>query len=200
MAEKKVWAITGGIGSGKTRVADLLETMGVYRINTDAIAHELTQANGAAMPALVAIFGAQAANTHGALNRPWMRDKVFSDPAAKKQLENILHPLIFEEVQRRLWSQDHAITLIEIPLLYESYARWAPLLDEVWVVEASPETQIRRVQSRNQWSLATVTQVLQQQATLEQRRTIATVLINNDQDDPAHLAQQVRSKATQLGL
>lgn len=200
MATKQVWGITGGIGSGKSRVATLLESLGAFRIDTDAIARELTQAQGAAMPLLLQTFGPEAIDETGALNRNWMREQAFLHADVKRKLEGLLHPLIFDEVQRRLWSQNHEVTLIEIPLLFESHARWAPLLDQVWVVEASPETQIRRVQARNQWPLETIRAILKQQATTEQRQTIATIRIDNDLDDPVHLEQQVRSKAIQLGL
>src|SRR5690606_30216854 len=75
--------LTGGIGSGKTRVADMLAEWGAALVDTDAIAHDLTAPGGEAMPDIVATFGAQAATAEGALNRPWMRDLVFREPAAR---------------------------------------------------------------------------------------------------------------------
>ena len=89
--------LTGGIGSGKTYVANLLAGWGASVIDTDLIAHALTAPGGAAMPAIQATFGDAFLTADGALNRAAMREKVFGDPAARRQLEAILHPLIGRE-------------------------------------------------------------------------------------------------------
>ena len=89
--------LTGGIGSGKTVVSDRFASHGIAVIDTDAIAHSVTAANGAAMPLIAAQFGAAFLMANGALDRAKMRALVFSDPAAKKHLEAITHPLIRTE-------------------------------------------------------------------------------------------------------
>ncbi len=96
MSEKRpfIVGLTGGIGSGKSTVADLFVEQGAALVDTDAIAHELTGPGGAAMPALIAAFGAQVVGPDGAMDRAAMRRLVFADPAAKGRLEGILHPMI----------------------------------------------------------------------------------------------------------
>ena len=86
--------LTGGIGSGKSTVADLFAELGAALVDTDAIAHELTAAGGAAMPALIAEFGNQILGKDGAMDRAVVRQRVFADPSARVRLEGILHPLI----------------------------------------------------------------------------------------------------------
>ncbi|WP_275888057.1 dephospho-CoA kinase [Chromobacterium haemolyticum] len=90
----KVVGLTGGIGSGKSAAADRFAELGVPVIDTDAIAHELTGPCGAAMPALVAEFGAEAVRADGGLDRGWMRERVFADAVSRQRLESVLHPLI----------------------------------------------------------------------------------------------------------
>ena len=97
-----VIGLTGGIGSGKSAAADCFAALGVTVVDTDAISHELTAAGGAAMPAILATFGSAMLTAEGALNRIAMRQRVFTEPAARLQLEAILHPLIRETSQRRV--------------------------------------------------------------------------------------------------
>jgi hypothetical protein len=92
--------LTGGIGSGKSTVARMLVDLGAVLVDTDAIARELTAPGGAAIPALREAFGPQAVGADGALNRDWMRERVFSDPEAKGRLEAILHPMIGETARQ----------------------------------------------------------------------------------------------------
>lgn len=86
--------LTGGIGSGKSRVADMLAEWGASVIDADEISHALTAPGGAAMPAIAREFGPQAVAADGALDRAWMRDLVFREPTARGRLEALLHPLI----------------------------------------------------------------------------------------------------------
>src|SRR5690625_2454913 len=92
--------LTGGIGSGKSQVANYLALWGASVIDTDEIAHALTAAGGAAMPRIEKTFGPEVVAASGALNRPAMRQRVFDDPTARLQLESIVHPLIAEQAER----------------------------------------------------------------------------------------------------
>ncbi len=113
--------LTGGIGSGKSTVAQLFAALGARIVDTDLISHQLTQANGAAIPALLQAFGTTFIDAQGALDRARMRELVFTDRAAKERLEAILHPLILSQTREQATSPtDAPYTLIIVPLLFES--------------------------------------------------------------------------------
>ena len=131
--------LTGGIGSGKSTVADLFAALGAAVVDTDAIAHELTCANGAALPAIFAAFGDDVRRAEdGALDRAAMRRLVFGDAAAKARLEAILHPLIRSESLARVRTlrarDDVPYVLLVVPLLVESGA-YAQAVDRVLLVD-----------------------------------------------------------------
>ena len=92
-----VLGLTGGIGSGKSAAAAHFATFGIAVIDTDVIAHQLTSTEGMAMPALEAVFGRECRLADGALNRAWMRQRVFNQPEEKQKLEQVLHPLILTQ-------------------------------------------------------------------------------------------------------
>ncbi|NML15203.1 dephospho-CoA kinase [Azohydromonas caseinilytica] len=171
--------LTGGIGSGKSTVAALLAGLGAAVIDTDAISRELTAPGGAALPAIAARFGPEAIGADGALDRAWMRQRVFADAAARQQLEGILHPMIGAEVQRRSAAAGAAPRVFDVPLLAESL-HWRERVQRILVVDCSEETQVQRVMQRSQWSEDTVRRVIAQQAPRARRRAIADAVIHND--------------------
>ena len=116
----KVIGLTGGIGSGKTTVSDLFEELGIEVVDADVVSRQLTAVNGGAMPDIVKHFGPEAASPDSSMNRKFIRELVFSDPAAKTALENILHPLIRKECQRQLDASQSPYTILSVPLLIES--------------------------------------------------------------------------------
>lgn len=127
LSSRRVAALTGGAGCGKSVVAALFAEFGARVIDADGIAHQLTGPNGAAMPALVEAFGPSAATPVGALNRPWMRHLILSDATAKRTLELVLHPAISEQIVAAvLRGPADALHVIEIPLLFETmgYRHW----------------------------------------------------------------------------
>lgn len=189
-----MWRIglTGGIGSGKSTVARLLVAHGAALIDTDAIARRLTQAGGAAMPALQAHFGADILDNTCALNRAAMRQRVFTTPSAKQQLEAILHPLIREQVASEVRACKAAVLVLDVPLLVESVG-WRERVDQVWLVDCEEHTQVQRVSQRPGWTPDTARAVLSQQATREQRRLAADVVFFNDGISLQELALQVAS-------
>lgn len=170
--------LTGGIGSGKTTVANLLVLEGATLVDTDAIALELTRARGAAIPAIRALFGADAIDVSGALNRAYMRSLVFSDPQARRKLEGTLHPMIGAEAQRRAAAAQSGLVVFDVPLLAES-GHWRTRVDRVLVVDCDKATQIERVMLRSNWTRAAIEQVIDQQADREARRRCADAVIFN---------------------
>ena len=178
-APLRTLGLTGGIGSGKSTVASALVALGAHLVDTDAIARALTQAGGAAMPALHASFGPQAVAADGALDRAYMRQLAFSEPDAKRRLEAILHPLIGQEAQRQAALAQGRPLVFDVPLLTES-SHWRARVDRVLVVDCLESTQIARVAQRPGWDEAAARQVVMQQASRPARRAIADAVIFND--------------------
>jgi len=171
--------LTGGIGSGKTVVSDRFASHGMAVVDTDAIAHSVTAANGAAMPLISAQFGASFLTASGALDRAKMRALVFSDPIAKKHLEAITHPLIRAESERAIKAATSPYLILVVPLLIESGA-WAQRVDRVLVVDCEERRQIERVMHRNGYPREQVEAIMAQQATRAQRLTAADDVIDNN--------------------
>lgn len=202
--------LTGGIGSGKSTVAQMLAGHGARLIDADAISRATTAAGGAAIEQIAAQFGFDAINADGAMNRNVMRQRVFDDPAVKKQLEAIIHPLVSQESARQAelaGQAGSAWVVFDIPLLVES-KRWRQQLDKVLVVDCEEATQISRVMARettksvnsNGWTQDAVEKVMAQQASRAQRRAAADWVIYNDGLSLARLAGQVQKIADRITL
>lgn len=174
--------LTGGIGSGKSTVGQMLAERGAAVLDADAISRSLTAAGGAAMPAIVSHFGAQLAAADGSLNRAAMRALVFQDASARQALEAILHPLVGSSTEAHAQAAMAAgakLLVFDIPLLVES-TRWAPRLDQILVVDCSEATQIARVIKRNGLEREAVQNIIAAQASRSQRRAAADWVIYND--------------------
>jgi dephospho-CoA kinase len=183
--------LTGGIGSGKTQVADWLASWGVSVIDTDQIAHALTAPGGQAIEPLCRQFGPEALDATGALNRHKMRELVFADPNRRRELESIMHPLIAQEVQLQAARVSGLYVVFVVPLLVES-GRWLDRVDRVCVVDCDQPTQIQRVQARSGLAIETIQQILNAQATREQRLAVADdILVNSAQTKLTDLEGQV---------
>ena len=172
--------LTGGIGSGKSAVADLLAQQGAAIIDTDQIAHSLTAPGGAAMPPIAEQFGDSFLTPEGALDRAAMRERVFSDAAAKRQLEAILHPLIRQQTRIEAERVPGSYLVFVVPLLVES-GRWKDSVDRVLVVDCSEALQLERVMRRSQLSAEQVRAIMATQASREARLAAADDVIVNDQ-------------------
>ncbi len=176
-----VVGLTGGIGSGKSAVADLFAARGIPVIDTDAIAHALTAAGGAAMPAIRAEFGDRVASADDALDRAAMRNIVFADPAARKRLEAILHPMIRAESDRQVLASaaGSPYAILMVPLLVES-GDYRKRFQRIAVVDCAEATQVARVMSRNGLPRSEVERIMAAQATRAERLAAADDVIEND--------------------
>jgi dephospho-CoA kinase len=183
--------LTGGIGSGKSQVAGILAELGASIIDTDVIAHQLTAANGQAIPLLVQAFGQEIIGPDGAMDRVRVRQMVFDDANSRRMLEGIIHPLIAQEVGRAAQEATGCYVVFVVPLLVES-GRWLDRVDRVCVVDCDRQTQIDRVQLRSQLPLAQIEQILQAQASRQARLKVAhDVILNDHQTQLHHLRLQV---------
>jgi dephospho-CoA kinase len=171
--------LTGGIGSGKSTVADLFAARGASIVDTDQIAHGMTAPHGPAMPAIVAAFGAEYADASGAMDRARMRALVFSDAGAKARLEAILHPLIRDAALAAAAAATGCYVIYAVPLLIES-GTWRTRVTRVLAVDCPEEVQIARVMARNNLAQAQVRAIMAAQATRAQRLAAADdVIVNN---------------------
>ena len=174
--------VTGGIGSGKSTVAAFLGALGGTVIDADAISRSLTATGGAAIPAIRAAFGPDALDSLGAMDRAAMRKRVFDDPAARLQLEALVHPLIWQEIDLRRDAAREAgaaLLVFDVPLLVEM-PRWRPLLDTVVVVDCSPGTQHARVLARNGMDATQTQRIMDAQASRAQRLACADHVLLNE--------------------
>lgn len=189
--------LTGGIGSGKSLVADLFAARGAALIDTDQIAHQLTMPSGAAMPAIRAAFGAEFIGADGAMDRTKMRQRVFADAAARQRLESILHPLIQSECARAAASAAGEYLMFVVPLLVES-GRWRQQVARILVVDCPEAIQIQRVMRRNGMSETQVRAIMATQATRSARLAAADDIIVNDAEADALIPQVDRLHAFYL--
>jgi dephospho-CoA kinase len=173
-----VVGLTGGIGSGKSTVADNFAAQGVPVIDTDAIARDLTAPGGAALDAVRAAFGEAVVQADGTLDRAALRRRVFSDNTSRHRLEAILHPLIRQRVEQALATLTAPYALIVVPLLVET-GGYRDVLDRVLVVDCPEDLQIERVMARSGLTRDEVTAILAAQASRAERLAAADDVIVN---------------------
>lgn len=192
---KRLIGLTGGIGSGKSTVAALLQDLGATVVDADAVSRATTAAGGAAIPAISVVFGQDFVDSNGALDRAKMRELVFTDSAAKQKLEAIVHPLVKLEMARQIANAMTEIVVLDLPLLAEntSFSGWRATLDVVCVVDCLPETQIKRVMARSHMTAEQVKAVMANQASRTDRLAIADVVITNEELSLAALKVLVKA-------
>ncbi|MDR1708697.1 MAG: dephospho-CoA kinase [Candidatus Accumulibacter sp.] len=177
-----VVGLTGGIGSGKTTVAQLFAGHGAAIVDTDAIAHELTAPGGAAMPAIVRAFGTAIQRADGGLDRPAMRQRCFSDPAERARLEAILHPLIGAEAAARCESEAARrapYALLAVPLFVETGGHYRRRVARLLVVDCAEALQVARVMARSGLSREEAERIVAAQATRAERLAAADDVLEN---------------------
>ena len=194
--------LTGGIGSGKSTVLAMLQSLGAVPIDADAISRATTATGGAAIPAIRATFGPDFVTADGALDRVRMRERAYAHPEARRELEAIIHPLVGEEIARQV---DAALAagarciVFDIPLLVES-GRWRAQLDRVLVVDCEPETQVARVVARSNLAPDEVRAIIAAQAPRALRLAAADVVICNEGLTLEALRHEVEQAARTFGL
>jgi len=183
-----VVGLTGGIGSGKSTVADIFAELGAGVVDTDQIARELTGPGGAALEAIALRFGHRMMTQTGGMDRDLMRSLVFSDPDAKSDLESILHPLIRAESDRRIAESTAPYVVLVVPLLFET-GRDPGRFQRVLVVDCDEQTQVERVVQRSGLDPGQVRAIMATQISRAQRVAAADDLIRNDADIDGMRAQ-----------
>lgn len=192
-------ALTGGIGSGKSTVAEAFSRLGVTIIDADILARQVVEPGTPALRAIAEHFGNDMIEPDGALNRRKLRDRIFAHPEEKSWLNALLHPLIQQETQKQIAQATSPYVLWVVPLLVENNLH--DKADRVLVVDVSPATQIQRTIARDNVGREHAEQILAAQATREARLAVADDVIDNNgapdaiASDVARLHQQYLAQA-----
>jgi len=186
-----VVGLTGGIGSGKTAVADAFATLGVEIVDADALAHRISAAGAQGFAAIRVAFGDAIVGADGELDRAALRHLVFADVAARRRLEGILHPLIRAEAERQVRSWRGAYGIVVVPLLLEREGLRS-IIDRILVVDCPEDEQVRRVVARSGLSIEEVHAIMATQFDRARRRAAADDIVDNSGTISA-IAPQVRA-------
>ncbi|MFW5451824.1 MAG: dephospho-CoA kinase [Methylophagaceae bacterium] len=170
--------LTGGIASGKSTVCHLFSQYDVPIIDADIIAKELVEPNQVAYQEIIAAFGTEIVQQNGYLNRPRLRQLIFTDSIAKQQLENILHPKIRQQLMRQSQQFHSPYCILVIPLLIE--AQMQDLVDQILVIDLNPEQQLTRLCQRDNISENNAQMMINSQRDRKQRLAVADDVIDNN--------------------
>ncbi|EXJ14994.1 dephospho-CoA kinase [Imhoffiella purpurea] len=182
-------ALTGGIGSGKTTIADRLAELGAGVVDTDQLSRELTADGGPMLPAIREAFGGTVFQPDGRLDRSALRRLVFDDPQSRARLESILHPPIRQRMLERIDRLDTPYAVIVVPLLFETGQQ--SLADRVLVVDVPESVQIERVRKRNGLTVPEIERIVASQTPREERLARADDIIDNS-GPPENLESQIQ--------
>ncbi|EIM1708458.1 dephospho-CoA kinase [Aeromonas dhakensis] len=184
-----VVAITGGIGSGKTTVANQFAELGIEVVDADIIAREVVEPGTPALAAIAAHFGADVIAPDGRLDRRQLRERVFTDPQAKDWLNALLHPLIRSEMQRQCAAARSPYCLLVVPLLVEN--RLTALANRVLVIDVDEATQIERTCRRDGVSREQAEAILAAQASRTERLAAADDVLDNQNGTPEAIKSRI---------
>ncbi|PLW82948.1 dephospho-CoA kinase [Kineobactrum sediminis] len=173
-----VVGVTGGIGSGKTAVTDRFAAYGITVVDADLAARVVVEPGSPALEAVAAHFGADILQADGSLDRAALRGIVFADPAQRKWLEQLTHPLIGEEIRRQIAASESPYTLLSSPLLLESSSQ-RTLANLVVVVDVPEEVQLQRAMARDNNDEAQVRRIMAAQLAREERLALADIIVDN---------------------
>lgn len=181
-------ALTGGIGSGKTTIANEFAKLGIEIVDADVIARQVVQPNTPALGAIISHFGPSILSSDGSLNRERLRQIIFSDDTEKKWLNALLHPLIQQKTQNQLQKSNSTYVLWVVPLLIEN--NLTHLADRILVVDVTPDEQLKRTIQRDNVSEEHVISILNAQSSREKRLSYADDVITNH-DGELNIADKV---------
>jgi len=182
--------LTGGIGSGKSTVSNIFTSIGVPVIDSDLTAREVVEPGQPGLAAIITRFGSTMLLPDGSLNRQYLRGLIFKDNRARRDLEQILHPLIRARTQEKLATLDTPYVILAIPLLVETGR--IDSVDRVLVVDSPEQIQIERIRKRDEISQDDANSILAAQCTRAQRLEVADDIIDNSQTTD-NLNEQVES-------
>ena len=184
-----VVGLSGGIGSGKTTVSDLFAELGVDVIDADLIARQVVEPGTPALLAIVEKLGSQVLNQQGELNRAQLRQLVFSDPTLKEWLNQLLHPLIRQQMYSQTRAAKSSYCILSVPLLVEN--NLIHMVDRVLIVDVAESTQLKRTVLRDNSNAEQISAIMNAQASRAQRLAVADDIIENE-GQASDLAEKVK--------
>jgi len=173
-----ILGITGGIGSGKTAATDYLHSLGITIVDADVVSREIVAPGQAALTAIHQYFGDEALLENGQLNRPWLRQRVFSDPEQRLALEAITHPAIREGLRQQLQAATSPYAVLASPLLWESGQ--VNFVQRTLLIDVSEATQMLRASQRDGVSAEQIKAIMQAQWSRGQRLARADDIVSNE--------------------
>lgn len=191
-------AITGGIGSGKSAVGNILEGKNYKVIDTDDLSREVVKAGSLGLKKLAETFGREVLSADGTLNRRALADVVFNDAVNLKKLNLILHPLIESALTDRLKQLDaEKAVFVLVPLLFET--SWQSKFDKIWIVLADEDLRVQRAAARDGQSAESIRSRIKNQLNLEEKKELADFVLYNNLG-LAQLDEQVEKALRSLQL
>ncbi len=188
--------LTGGIGCGKSTAVDAFRVLGVPIVDADQISKKMVEKGCDALEEIANVFGDDLLLDNGELNRPLLKQTIFSDPAALEKLEAILHPRIKDEIHNQILAiNNQAYVIVDIPLLVEK--NYQEMFDQIIVVDCLPEQQVQRVVMRDKLSSSEIKKIMKNQASREERNKAATIILDNSLDKE-NLLSQINRLHTEL--
>lgn len=183
-------ALTGGIACGKSTVGALLQKRGLRRVDSDQVARQVVMPKSVGLAAIVDRFGPEVLLADASLDRKAVGRRVFADPEARRDLERIVHPLIWVSLEQAMTdaAEQHLETVFEIPLLFENGNEGR--FSTVWVVSSSPEVQLQRLQLRDGLSPEEARLRIDSQMSVEEKARRASYVLHNN-GDPVALEEQI---------
>ena len=172
--------LTGGIGSGKSTAAQYFQEFGATIIDADAIAHQLVKPQQPALKKIIDHFGEEFLLPNGALDRRALRNVIFDNLSERLWLEELLHPLINQEILNQIQTVTYPYCIVVIPLLVEHYEKYQHLLDYVIVMKTSLEQQLSWGAKRERASVDEIQKIIDAQATQGERSKIANAILDNE--------------------
>ena len=182
-----VVGLTGGIGSGKSTIAELFAELGVPIIDADLVARQVVEKGSPLLAKIAAHFGPEILLEDGALNRAALREKIFANETQKDWLNQLLHPAIRHEMLRQLAAQQAPYCIFMVPLLIEN--NLTALCQRILVVDVLEHTQVERACQRDNNQVEQIKRIMQSQVSRQERLSYADDVISNDEDLIASLPQ-----------
>ncbi|MEY3190426.1 MAG: dephospho-CoA kinase [Pseudomonadota bacterium] len=189
--------LTGGIGSGKSTVSKIFQQINIPVIDADEIAHQLVTVGQPALTKIQQEYGSNILNPDGTLNRKQLKELIFSDDLQKQKLETILHPLIYQAIQKQINALNTPYCIICIPLLFET--AMTNLVDRILVVDCPVEEQIKRLLKRDNMTIERIQSIIDSQVSRAFRKSMANDLLDNTLSNEC-LAQQIKKLHNQYNL